>query len=148
MEAPPGYANTFLTPSLSKASTKISQPFRGSLSPNLDLNSSGVGGTSDFPLLVLSPTKSTLGLKLGDRSCAPDCTGLAAGFGFLTVVTLSATVSARVLKVANLLRVREGCELILAFNLREGADKNELRDSTCDQTVFIFAQAMSFTRCG
>ena len=38
MEAPPGYAKTSVTPSLSRASTRTSQPFRGSSGPNLETN--------------------------------------------------------------------------------------------------------------
>lgn len=41
MEAPPGYANTCFTPSRSRASTRTSQPFRGSSGANLEVKVSG-----------------------------------------------------------------------------------------------------------
>ena len=64
------------------------------------------------------------------------------------MLRLSATVSARVIKLADLLRVREGCVSLLAIHIREGADKNELRESNWDQTVFILTHAMfAHARC-
>ncbi len=73
IEAPPGYANRVLTPSLSRASTKMSLPFLGSSSPNLDWKLQGVGAVSDLPLLVLEPIKSVEGISASFTTATAPC---------------------------------------------------------------------------